>query len=82
VAPSLGTLIGLHGVASVVPLCLLLAVVIGVVLWRGKRDRLLTTAGAVVVAAPWIGAFRLAPRTFDLPTRRDYLARLWTPGRF
>ena len=74
------TLTGLHGIAAILPLYAVIAVICFVLLGRGQRGRMATTLAAAALAALWIWAIGLAPRTFDLPTQRDYLSRLWVRG--
>jgi hypothetical protein len=82
VSPSLGPLVGLHGVASIVPLYAVVAALIVVLIGRGQRGRLISLAAAAVIATAWIAVLGQAPRTVELATRRDYLERLWTGAAF
>jgi hypothetical protein len=81
VSPSFGSVIGLRGAAAVVPLYLLVAALAWILLARRQRGRHLTTAAAALIAALWVGALGFAPRTFDLPNRRDFLEGYWPTAR-
>jgi hypothetical protein len=80
VAHSLGTLIGLHGLLSLVPLY---AVVLGAVVWllsRGPRRPLWQTVLACVLAAGMVAAQRAFPMTGPYAAGvRSFIMATWEP---
>jgi len=73
---SLGTAVGLHGIASLVPLY---AIVLAIVIWLLARHRIATTVAAAIGAALIVAFFSLAPHTKDLAPRVRYLEQIWEP---
>ena len=76
---SFGTAVGLHGVASLLPLYLVVTALVVVLLGRGEGGRMATTAVAIVLAAVLVSAIGLAPRTRDREVRQRYLDQIWEP---
>ncbi len=76
---SLGTLVGLRGIASLLPLYAVILAVLIALLARGQRARLATTICALVGAAIIVAALGWAPRTRDAAPKVGYLERIWEP---
>jgi hypothetical protein len=76
---SLGTAVGLHGVRALVPLYAVLAALVVTLLGRGERGRSAGLLGAAALAAAWVAAIGLAPRTADAAVRTHYLDQIWEP---
>jgi hypothetical protein len=76
---SLGTAVGLSGLASLAPLYLVIGGLLFVLLGRGERRRVWTLAAASAVAALLIGALALVPH--PVTAQNGFIESIWEPRR-
>lgn len=71
--PSLGTAVGLHGAASLVPLYLAAGALAVALLWGADRWRLVAGGVAAALAAGIVWGYAWLPRTKDVRCRWEYV---------